>query len=98
MRESHEAAFFSAELGEVPTLDLHGMDRRGAQEAVEEFLNHAFMRREPVVKVIHGHGTETLKHFVETFLASYPIVEEWRRSTKAKECDAVVYVILSKPS
>ncbi|MFA5935725.1 MAG: Smr/MutS family protein [Patescibacteria group bacterium] len=96
MRESFEAALFAAELGEAPTVDLHGMDVQTARHALDEFLQQSFMRRESAVRIIHGRGTDALRHAVEKIVSSHEIVEGWRGSTRPDEAGAVTYAALSK--
>lgn len=68
--------FLGAELGaEVPEADLHGMSRFQAESEVERLVQSAFMRGEPVVRIIHGQGTGTLREAVRHMLSAHPNVK-----------------------
>jgi len=64
----YETAFFAAEIGEVPTIDLHGMSAYLATNALDEFIHHELMQGTTVVKIIHGHGQGTLRDMVQAHL------------------------------
>jgi DNA mismatch repair protein MutS2 len=94
--ESTDAALFAAEIGEAPTIDLHGMHRDEARHALESFLHQAFMRRDSAVRIIHGRGTDTLRRATESILSAHPVVDGWRPSSRPDEAGAVTYAALSK--
>lgn len=98
MREQAEAAIFAAELtpNYEPAVDLHGRSVEEAKHELEEALNRAFMRREGVLKIIHGRGQEKLKFLVEKTLKTHPIVEGWRGATDMPSVGAVTYASLSR--
>lgn len=45
---------------------------------LEQYLDDAFMSGLPVVRVIHGKGTGTLKRAIHEILASHPLVKSFR--------------------
>lgn len=94
--QDDEAQIFAAELGDAPSIDLHGFDSINAIYAVETFLDAHFMQRSGVVKIIHGRGTFTLRNAILVFLRSSPHVAAFRSSTKPYESDAVLYAVLAK--
>lgn len=98
MREQAEAAIFAAELtpNYEPALDLHGLSVDAAKHELEEAINHAFMRREGVLKIIHGRGQEKLKFLVEKALKTHPVVDGWRGATDMPSIGAVTYAVLSR--
>ena len=92
----HEALILFAELGDAPALDLHGLDAMSARHELETFLNHHFMQRSQVVKIVHGRGTLKLRDTIQKLLTNHPLVEYFRGSTNPHESDAVTYAVLAK--
>lgn len=67
--------FFGAELGgDVAEVDLHGMNKIDASDALEQGVQSAFMQKEQVIRVIHGRGNGVLRDMVKTTLARHPNV------------------------
>lgn len=91
-----EAAIFAAELGACPALDLHGHDILTAEREIDAFIDQAFMRREHVVKMIHGRGTQKLQRAVEDCLTRHPLVDAFRPSQHPAESNAVTYAVLGR--
>lgn len=61
----------------VPTLDLHGMDRVYARLLLKEFLNDNCKMKMERVLIIHGKGLGILKKEVHSVLASDKRVEKY---------------------
>lgn len=55
-------------------IDLHGYSEDDALVTLELFLHHAFVRRAPRVRVIHGKGDGILRAAVRRELARNPLV------------------------
>ena len=61
----------------VPSLDLHGMDREITKILVKEFIrDHYKMGYEKVI-IIHGIGTGVLKNTVQEVLRKEKLVENF---------------------
>jgi DNA mismatch repair protein MutS2 len=61
-----------------PELHLIGRTADEAREALEKYLDDAFLAGLPTVRIIHGKGTGTLRRAVHELLAGHPLVEEHR--------------------
>ncbi len=59
-------------------LDLRGMDAEAAREELEHWLDRALAAGRPSVRVIHGHGTGTLRRMVQEICRSHPAVRSFR--------------------
>jgi DNA mismatch repair protein MutS2 len=59
-------------------LHLIGRTADEAREALEKYLDDAFLAGLPSVRIIHGKGTGTLRRAVHELLAGHPLVEEHR--------------------
>ncbi len=71
----YRALLFAAELGGVPELDLHGLDRFQAEHDVDAFLHDTSHTGERVVAIIHGRGTGILREVVHRVLSRHETVE-----------------------
>ena len=95
--EEIELLFMQAELSrDTPTLDLHGQAVEQAQNSIDQFIYKQFMAGKRTVKIMHGKGTGVLQKTTSEFLASHPLVLNWRISSKPGEEGAVIYVILAE--
>lgn len=59
-------------------VDLRGLDRAEALEALEQFLDRAVLQGLPSVRVVHGKGTGVLRRAIQEHLASHPSVASFR--------------------
>jgi len=59
----------------IDEIDLHGYSERDAVVTLELFLHHAFMRKVPRVRIIHGKGAGILRDAVRRELSRTPIVK-----------------------
>jgi len=89
----------SASLG-AGTLDERVIDLRGqrvdeALTALDQQLDIAIRNREDRIKVIHGHGTETLKKSIRSFLSRSVYVRQWRSGDTTSGGDGVTWVELA---
>ena len=63
-----ETAIFAAELGDAPSLDLHGMSVDVALSQLDAFINHEFVEGTEAVHIIHGRGTGKLRDAIHAWL------------------------------
>jgi len=90
------SAFLAAELGgEVSEIDIHGMDRRSAVEALDAFVQQAFMRGDSILRIIHGRGEGVLREEVTKWLEGHELVEMSQSSTNPSETGAVILIKLA---
>jgi DNA mismatch repair protein MutS2 len=61
-----------------PELHLIGRTADEAREALEKYLDDAFLAGLPSVRIIHGKGTGTLRRAVHELLTGHPLVAEHR--------------------
>lgn len=52
----------------LPTIDLHGLDRVAARIKVDEFINDNIKLKNKKIIIIHGIGTGILKSEVHKYL------------------------------
>ena len=64
------AILFAAELGDAPTIDLHGLTVNVAIQELETFAHQQLMSGERAIKIIHGHGSQKLRDAVWNWLAT----------------------------
>ncbi len=55
-------------MADFDTIDLHGCTTEDAIERLTARLDQAMLRGVAAIRIIHGHGTETLKTAVRQFL------------------------------
>ncbi len=59
-------------------LVLIGKDSEGARDELEHFLDRAWAAGQTMVRVVHGHGTGTLRRMVNELCRSHPAVRSFR--------------------
>lgn len=72
--EHLRALLMEAEIGDVPTLDLHGYSKDEAIHAAEQFLYHEQWQGSEAVRIIHGRGTDTLRRALLSWIARQSVV------------------------
>ncbi len=87
-------------IGLAPTdidtvLDVRGKTVQEAQEDLEEALDRAIRHRDSRLKIIHGHGTETLKKAVRTYLSRSVYVKKWKAGSPETGGDGMTWVELN---
>ncbi len=55
-------------------IDVRGMRAVEAEEALDRYLNDAYLASLPFVRVIHGKGTGALRAAIRDFLGRHPLV------------------------
>ncbi|AGH95861.1 endonuclease MutS2 [Pseudobdellovibrio exovorus] len=78
------------------TLDLRGKTVDEAISQLEIALDRATELNEDRLKIIHGHGTETLKKSVRTYLSRSVYVKKWKAGTSETGGDGVTWVELGQ--
>jgi DNA mismatch repair protein MutS2 len=61
-------------------IDVRGMRAVEAEEALERFLNDAYLASLPFVRIIHGKGTGALRQSIREFLGQHPLVSGYEGS------------------
>ncbi len=77
------------------TVDLRGQTLEDGLRALEDQLDTAALNREDRIKVIHGHGTDTLKKGIRSFLSRSVYVKKWKAGTPETGGDGVTWVELT---
>jgi DNA-nicking Smr family endonuclease len=93
--------------GQIPVegeIDLHGLARHAAHDALRAFLGMAIERRLRCVRVIHGKGLRSgsggavLKHGVNDWLSRIECVAAFASARPADGGTGAVYVLLRLPA
>ena len=85
-------------------IDLHGLGRHAAHEALREFLADAVARGQRCVRVIHGKGRGSgprgpvLKHVVNHWLRRMDAVAAFASARPVDGGTGAVYVLLAPPA
>jgi len=61
-----------------PEIDLRGLMVDEAMEAVEKYLDDAYLAGLPKAQIIHGKGTGALRKAITDLLAKHRFVKEYR--------------------
>ena len=61
----------------LPTLDLHGIDREYARILINDFIKDNYLSKNKKVVIIHGNGTGIIKKTTQITLKSNKLVEEF---------------------
>ncbi|MBC7740782.1 MAG: Smr/MutS family protein [Bdellovibrionaceae bacterium] len=77
-------------------LDLRGKTVEEALSDLEINLDLATTQSEDRLKIIHGHGTETLKKSIRTYLSRSVYVKKWKAGTPESGGDGVTWVELGQ--
>lgn len=78
------------------TLDLRGKTVEAAISELETVLDRATEQNEDRLKIIHGHGTETLKKSIRTYLSRSVYVKKWKAGNSETGGDGVTWVELGQ--
>jgi len=73
-------------------IDIRGMNSEDAIGRIEVDLDKAALAGEDRLKIIHGHGTETLKRSVRSHLSRSVYVKKWNAGTIETGGDGVTWV------
>lgn len=77
-------------------IDLRGKTVEVALSELEIALDRATEQNEDRIKIIHGHGTETLKKSIRTYLSRSVYVKKWKAGNSETGGDGVTWVELGQ--
>jgi DNA mismatch repair protein MutS2 len=77
-------------------INVIGMTVEQASERVDKFLDEAALANKPRVRIIHGHGTGTLRKGIGEFLDAHPLVEKHAFESEEHGGKAITVVELQK--
>ena len=63
---------------QLPTLDLHGMDREYARILINDFIHDHYLIGDQSVIIVHGNGTGIIKKTTQEVLKRNKIVEDFK--------------------
>lgn len=76
------------------TVDVRGRGLDDAIRLLEDQLDTAAVNDEARIKIVHGHGTDTLKKGIRSFLSRSVYVKKWKAGTPETGGDGVTWVEL----
>lgn len=76
-------------INNLPTLDLHGLDRDSARIAVLDFINDNLKMKNSFVVIVHGVGEGILKEEITNVLRKNKNVLEYRVWNYNRGCTVV---------
>lgn len=62
----------------VPTLDLHGIDRDYARILINDFINDNYNCKNTEVVIVHGNGTGIIKKTTQDTLKKNKLVNDYK--------------------
>jgi DNA mismatch repair protein MutS2 len=65
-------------------LHLIGMDAEAAREELERYLDRALAAGKPLVRIVHGHGTGTLRKMVQELVRRHPAVRSFHHPPQSR--------------
>lgn len=77
------------------TIDLRGQTVEEAISNLEIELDKSAAQKEDRIKIIHGHGTETLKKAVRTYLSRSVYVKKWKAGSAEQGGDGITWAELA---
>lgn len=92
LRKSSHFSFSPADEDRV--VDLRGLTSDEAISQLEIHLDAASLASEDRIKVVHGHGTDTLKRTVRSYLSRSVYVKKWHAGTSQTGGDGVTWIEL----
>lgn len=75
-------------------VDLRGLTSEEAISQLEIQLDAASLGSEDRIKVVHGHGTDSLKRAVRSYLSRSVYVKKWRAGTNETGGDGITWIEL----
>jgi DNA mismatch repair protein MutS2 len=75
-------------------LDLRGQLAEEALEAVERFIEKAYLATMPFVRIIHGKGTGKLRQVVREALTNHPFIVRWESGVEREGGEGVTIAFL----
>lgn len=78
IKKGNSKIIYSKQVLKNPTVDLHGMIYSEATEALEKFLNNAFISNTKKLIIIHGNGNRVMKTVTDEILIKYSnLISYW---------------------
>ncbi len=74
-------------------IDLRGFSVEEAMEKVEKEIDHALQQDLDRIKIIHGHGTGSLKKAIRNQLSRNSLVNKWQAAREEHGGDGVTWVM-----
>ena len=62
----------------LPSIDLHGLDRDYARILINEFINDNYKMKNYKIIIVHGNGTGIIKKTTQETLRVNKLVEEYK--------------------
>ncbi len=84
----------SSQLDQDRTIDMRGQTLEDALRTLEIQLDTAVLNQEPRIKIVHGHGTDTLKKGLRSYLSRSAYVKKWKAGTPETGGDGVTWAEL----
>ncbi len=75
----------------IPSLDLHGMTKAQAKEAVLNFISSSVISDIRIIEIIHGHGEGILKKEIERIISETSVVKSVK-SPEDRRASVIVYL------
>ena len=63
---------------QLPTLDLHGMDREYSRILIQDFISDCHQMKKDRVVIVHGIGTGALRKETQEVLKGNPFVDSYK--------------------
>jgi DNA mismatch repair protein MutS2 len=86
------AGEITSPLDQDRVVDVRGQSVESALALLEEQLDTAVLNQEGRIKVVHGHGTDTLKKSIRSYLSRSAYVKKWKAGTPESGGDGVTWV------
>lgn len=77
-----------------PTIDVRGKTTEEAISQIEDLLDSFTLNGDDRVKIIHGHGTGSLKKSIRNYLSRSPYVEKWHAAKEEQGGDGATWAYL----
>jgi DNA mismatch repair protein MutS2 len=76
-------------------LDLRGWRVEEVHDALDQYLNDAYLAGMPSVRILHGKGTGALRQAVRAQLARHPLVKTFESAPNAQGGDGITVATLA---
>lgn len=73
----------------LPTIDLHGLDRDSARVAINDFINDNLKMKNEIILIIHGIGSGILRQTTFETLKRNKNVEDFKSANFNRGCTIV---------
>ena len=77
----------------LPSIDLHGLDRDTARVKVIEFINDNRIMKNDIVCIVHGVGSGIVKNEVHKYLKNNKLIEDYKLFYNNSGCTIVKILI-----